>query len=182
MKYIIGTRGSKLAMTQADSVRVRLAEAYPDHEFEIRVIRTTGDQILNKPLHEIGGKGVFVREIEEELLNHKADIGVHSMKDMPSCPGPGLVFARAWKREDPRDTLVLREKMSLEELPEGAVIGTGSRRREFQLKRLRPDIQVAMIRGNVDTRLRKMEEQRLDGLILAAAGLMRLGLERWSAR
>ncbi len=178
MKYIIGTRGSKLAMTQADSVRVRLAEAYPDHEFEIRVIRTTGDQILNKPLHEIGGKGVFVREIEEELLNHKADIGVHSMKDMPSCPGPGLVFARAWKREDPRDTLVLREKMSLEELPEGAVIGTGSRRREFQLKRLRPDIQVAMIRGNVDTRLRKMEEQRLDGLILAAAGLKRLGLER----
>ena len=79
MKYIIGTRGSKLAMAQADSVRVRLAEAYPDHEFEIRVIRTTGDQILNKPLHEIGGKGVFVREIEEELLNHKADIGVHSM-------------------------------------------------------------------------------------------------------
>ena len=96
MKYIIGTRGSKLAMAQADSVRVRLAEAYPDHEFEIRVIRTTGDQILNKPLHEIGGKGVFVREIEEELLNHKADIGVHSMKDMPSCPGPGLVCMCVW--------------------------------------------------------------------------------------
>lgn len=177
MKYRIGTRGSALALAQADHVRNRLAKAYPDHEFEIRVIRTTGDRVAHKPLHEIGGKGVFVKEIEEEILDHKADIGVHSMKDMPSCPAPGLVFAKAWKREDPRDALVLREKRSLEELPKGAVIGTGSRRREFQIKRMRPDIEVVNIRGNVDTRLRKMEEQRLDGLILAAAGLKRLGLE-----
>lgn len=177
MKYRIGTRGSALALAQADHVRNRLAKAYPDHEFEIRVIRTTGDRVAHKPLHEIGGKGVFVKEIEEEILDYKADIGVHSMKDMPSCPAPGLVFAKAWKREDPRDALVLREKRSLEELPKGAVIGTGSRRREFQIKRMRPDIEVVNIRGNVDTRLRKMEEQRLDGLILAAAGLKRLGLE-----
>ena len=134
MKYRIGTRGSALALAQADHVRNRLAKAYPDHEFEIRVIRTTGDRVAHKPLHEIGGKGVFVKEIEEEILDHKADIGVHSMKDMPSCPAPGLVFAKAWKREDPRDALVLREKRSLEELPKGAVIGTGSRRREFQIK------------------------------------------------
>lgn len=177
MKYIIGTRGSKLALAQADCVRKKLAKAYPDHEFELQVIRTTGDRILDKPLHELGSKGVFVKEIEENILSHKADIGVHSMKDMPSYPAAGLTFAKSWKREDPRDVLILREKSSLEELPEGAVIGTGSRRREFQLKRLRPDIKVAAIRGNVDTRLQKMEAEKLDGIILAAAGIKRLGME-----
>lgn len=177
MEYIIGTRGSKLAVAQAEHVRRKLAQAYPEHKFEIRIIRTTGDRISDRPLHELGGKGVFVKEIEEDILNHKADIGVHSMKDMPSCPAPGLVFAKAWKREAPKDVLILREKASLEELPPGAVIGTGSRRREFQLKRLRNDIRVVNIRGNVDTRLRKMEEEKLDGIILAAAGLNRLGLQ-----
>lgn len=177
MRYIIASRGSKLALTQTEYVRSRLAAAYPQHEFQIQVVKTKGDLILDKPLHEIGDKGVFVKEIEEKILNHEADLGVHSMKDMPSAPVCGLMFAKAWKREDPRDVLILREKKSLEELPQGAVIGTGSRRREFQLKRLRPDLHITGIRGNVDTRLRKMLEQQLDGIVLAAAGLKRMGLE-----
>lgn len=177
MKYRIGTRGSRLALAQAEYVRGRLAEAYPAEEFEICVIKTKGDLVPDKPLHEIGDKGVFVKEIEEKIRDGAVHIGVHSMKDMPSRPAFGLTFTRAWKREDPRDVLILREKKALEELPEGAVIGTGSRRREFQLKRLRPDLKAVNIRGNVDTRLRKMEEEQLDGIILAAAGLHRLGMK-----
>lgn len=176
MKYMIGTRGSKLALAQAEYVRGRLAEVYREDSFEIRVIKTKGDQVLDKPLHEIGDKGLFVKEIEEKLLDGEVDIAVHSMKDMPSLPADGLVFAKPWKREDPRDALILREAGTIEELPQGAVIGTGSRRREFQLKRLRPDLHVVNIRGNVDTRLRKMEEEKLDGIVLAAAGLHRLGM------
>lgn len=177
MKYMIASRGSKLALTQTEYVRDRLAAAYPQHEFQIQVVKTKGDLVLDKPLHEIGDKGVFVKEIEEKIRNREAAIGVHSMKDMPSVPADGLMFAKAWKREDPRDVLILREKKSLEELPQGAVIGTGSRRRELQLKRLRPDLHIIGIRGNVDTRLRKMEEQQLDGIVLAAAGLKRMGLQ-----
>lgn len=177
MKYTIGTRGSKLALTQAEYVQGRLTAKYPEHEFEIKVIRTKGDVVLDRPLHEIGDKGVFVREIEEKLLSGEVDIGVHSMKDMPSLPASGLAFTKPWKRENPRDVLILREKNSLEELPCRAVIATGSRRREFQLKRLRPDLRVVNIRGNVDTRLRKMEEEKLDGIVLAAAGLHRLGMQ-----
>ncbi len=177
MKYIIGTRGSKLALTQAKTVCSKLAETYPEHTFEIQIVKTTGDLVLDKPLHEIGDKGVFVKEIEEKLLSGELHIGVHSMKDMPAAPATGLMFTRPWKREDPRDALILREKNSLEELPIGAVIGTGSKRREFQLMRLRPDLQVVGIRGNVDTRLRKMEEEKLDGILLAAAGLHRLSMQ-----
>ncbi len=176
LKYRIGTRGSKLALAQTELVKCRLEQNYPEHEFEIQIIQTKGDRIQNMPLDQIGDKGVFVREIEEKLLSGEVDIGVHSMKDMPSEPADGLLFTKAWKREDPRDVLVLREAESLEQLPPGAVIATGSRRREFQLKRLRPDIQITGIRGNIDTRLRKMEEQKLDGIVLAAAGLHRLGL------
>ncbi len=176
MKYIIGTRGSKLALAQAGMVCQRLAEAYPEDRFEIQAVKTKGDLVLDKPLHEIGDKGVFVREIEEKLLAGEVQIGVHSMKDMPAFPAPGLLFAKPWKREDPRDALILRREQSLDGLPEGAVIGTGSKRREFQLKRLRPDIKAVGIRGNVDTRLRKMEEEGLDGILLAAAGLHRLGM------
>lgn len=110
MKYTIGTRGSKLAVVQAEYVCRRLSETYPKHEFEIKIIKTKGDVVLDKPLHEIGDKGVFVREIEEQLLSGEVDIGVHSMKDMPSAPVSGLMFAKAWKREDPRDVLILREK------------------------------------------------------------------------
>lgn len=176
MKYIIGTRGSKLALVQAESIRDRLREAYPKHIFEIQVIQTTGDRIPNQPLNQFGNKGVFVREIEEQLLRGKIDIGVHSMKDMPAELPEGLRFAKAWKREDARDVLVLREAKSLRDLPPGAVIGTGSPRRELQLKACRPDIHIVPIRGNVDTRIRKMHEEKLDGIVLAAAGLNRLGL------
>ena len=175
MKYKIGTRGSLLAVAQAKEVCEKLKMAYPKEEFELQVIKTKGDVILDKPLHEIGDKGVFVKEIEEKLLSKEIQIGVHSMKDMPSKLAEGLIFSKAWKREDPRDVLILREKKSLEELPAGAVIGTGSKRREFQLKRIRQDLNVVGIRGNVETRLRKMEEEKLDGIILAAAGLIRLG-------
>ena len=177
MRYVIGTRGSKLALAQAEYVCSRLAEVYREDSFEIRVVKTKGDLVLDKPLHEIGDKGLFVKEIEEKLFDGEVDIAVHSMKDMPSFPADGLMFAKPWKREDPRDVLILREVGTIEELPYGAVIGTGSRRREFQLKRLRPDLNVVNIRGNVDTRLRKMEEEKLDGIVLAAAGLHRLGMQ-----
>ena len=177
MKYIIGTRGSKLALAQTESVCRRLRENYPEHEFEIQIIRTKGDRILHKPLHQIGDKGLFVGEIEEKIQSGEIHMGVHSMKDMPAEPAQGLVFTKAWNREDSRDVLILREVGSLDELPAGAVIATGSIRREAQLKRIRPDICVTGIRGNVDTRLRKMEEEKLDGIVLAAAGLHRLGLQ-----
>ncbi len=177
MNYVIGTRGSRLALAQAEFVRGRLARAYPNDTFEIRIIRTKGDMILDRPLDQIGDKGVFVKEIEEQLVLGNIQIGVHSMKDMPSEPAPGLIFTKAWKREDPRDALVLREKSSLFDLPQGATLGTGSKRRALQLTRIRPDLQIVGVRGNVDTRLKKMQEERLDGLVLAAAGLHRLGMQ-----
>lgn len=177
MKIRIGTRGSKLALVQTEYVKQRLQQAYPQHQYEIVVIRTKGDMIQDKPLHQIGAKGLFVQEIEAQLINGDIELAVHSMKDMPSQPEEGLGFSKMWKREDPRDVLVLRQAASLETLRAGAVIGTGSLRRAVELRKLRPDIQVVDIRGNVDTRLRKMEEQQLDGLVLAAAGLKRLNME-----
>lgn len=177
MKYIIGSRGSRLALIQTKYVQEKLAKTYPEHTFEIQIIKTKGDKIQNKPLDKIGGKGLFVKEIEEKIISGEIHMGVHSMKDMPSTPAKGLVFTKVWKREDPRDVLILRTAKHLSELREGAVIATGSKRRAFQLLKLRPDLQIINIRGNVDTRLRKMEEQQLDGIVLAAAGLKRLGME-----
>lgn len=177
MKYIIGTRGSKLALVQANYVRDLLERTYSDDTFEIRIISTKGDRVQDRPLNQIGDKGLFVKEIEEQILSGDVHIGVHSMKDMPAYPAEGLMFTKSWKREDPRDALVLREKKSLKELPYNAVIGTGSSRRRVQLLKMRPDLKVVDIRGNVDTRLRKMEEQKMDGIVLAAAGLKRLGME-----
>ena len=159
MNIRIGTRGSKLAMAQAREVCDRLREAFPEHEYEIVVISTKGDQIQNVALKQIGEKGIFVKEIERELLNGTIHLGVHSMKDMPAQCEKGLTFTKTWKREDPRDVLILREANSLNDLKEGAKIGTGSQRRACQLKWLRPDLQIVDIRGNVDTRLRKMKEQ-----------------------
>lgn len=178
MQIRIGTRGSKLAMAQAREVYDKLKERFPEHSYEIAAISTKGDKIQNLALKKMGDKGIFVKEIEEELLHGGVQIGVHSMKDMPSECQEGLGFTKAWKREDARDALVLRKAGSLEELGPGALIGTGSARRQGQLRLLRPDIRVVDVRGNVDTRLRKMEEQGLDGIILAAAGLKRLGMER----
>lgn len=177
MKIYIGTRGSRLALAQAEYVRNILMAACPQHSFEIKVITTKGDRITDRPLASIGGKGLFVHEIEEQLLSGGIHLAVHSMKDMPVSPAKGLAFTRTWRREDPRDVLVLREKASLSELPKGAIVGTGSIRRQAQLRLLRPDLRLIDIRGNIDTRLRKMEEQRLDGIVLAAAGLHRLGME-----
>lgn len=176
MKYIIGTRGSRLALVQAEYIRDMLFAAYPEDEFEIKTISTKGDIVQDKSLSQLGSQGVFIREIEEEILCGKVDIGVHSMKDMPSETAAGLIFTRPVKREDPRDVLVLREAASLAELPQNAVIGTGSKRRGLQLLKKRPDLQITDIRGNVETRLRKLTEQKLDGIVLAAAGLKRLGL------
>lgn len=175
MKYRIGTRGSRLALAQAELVRDRLSRSYPGEEYVLRIIKTKGDRIVDRPLDQIGGKGIFVREIEEQLLRGDIDLAVHSMKDMPVAPASGLAFTKTWRREDARDVLVLREAGSLEELRYGAVIGTGSLRRRIQLQRLRPDVKVVDIRGNVDTRIRRMTEEGLDGIVLAAAGLHRLG-------
>jgi hydroxymethylbilane synthase len=175
MKIVIGTRGSKLALVQAEGVRTRLQHAYPKDEFILKIIQTKGDRITNLPLDQIGDKGLFVREIEAQLLAGDIQMAVHSMKDMPAELPEGLCFARAWSREDPRDVLVLRNVTCLKELPHHAVIATGSKRRAFQLQKLRPDLQIVGIRGNVDTRLRKMEQEQLDGIVLAAAGLHRLG-------
>ena len=176
MNVIIGTRGSKLALAQAEYVKNRLQKHYPQNSYELKIISTKGDREQKKALDQIGDKGLFVREIEQELLDGTISLAVHSMKDMPAEQPSGLVFAHAWKREDPRDVLILREAVSLEELPQHAVIGTGSRRRAFQLLQLRKDLRITGIRGNVDTRIKKMQEEQLDGIVLAAAGLHRLCL------
>ena len=175
MNVIIGTRGSKLALAQAEYVKNRLQKHYPQNSYKLKIISTKGDWEQKKALDQIGDKGLFVREIEQELLDGTISLAVHSMKDMPAEQPAGLVFAHAWKREDPRDVLILREAASLEELPQHAVIGTGSRRRAFQLLQLRKDLRITGIRGNVDTRIKKMQEEQLDGIVLAAAGLHRLG-------
>lgn len=179
MIYKIGTRGSRLALAQAEIVQKRLAEHFPEHVFELVIVKTTGDKLSNVPMREVGTKGIFIKELEEQLLHGTIDMAVHSMKDMPGQLPEGLMLSKTWQREDARDILILREKRSLEELLPGAVIATGSLRRKYQLLRLRPDLQVVDIRGNVETRIRKMEEQRLDGIVLAAAGLKRLHLEKW---
>lgn len=178
MKIVIGTRGSALAMAQARYVIDRLQENNPQDQFELKIIKTKGDRIQNRSLGQIGGKGVFVREIEKELLAGDIQLAVHSMKDMPAQVPEGLCFAKSWVREDPRDVLVLREVSCLEELPLHARIGTGSKRRGCQLLLLRPDLEIVDIRGNVDTRLARMQEEKLDGIVLAAAGLKRLGRQQ----
>ena len=177
----VGTRGSKLALAQTNYVIDKLKEHYPEHEYQAVVIKTTGDLDLNRPLDAIGSKGIFVDEIEKALLSGEIQMAVHSMKDMPSVLAEGLIFAKAWEREDPRDVLILKNAKSLKDLKIGANIATGSKRRSFQLLQLRPDLNICPIRGNIDSRLRKLEEglsdgTELDGIVLAAAGLRRLGL------
>ena len=182
MIYKVGTRGSNLAIAQTKQVIDKLKECFPEDEYNPVVIETTGDKEQVKALDKIGEKGIFTDEIEKVLLSKDIDFAVHSMKDMPSEQAQGLTFAKAWKREDPRDVLVLREASSLDELPMGAILATGSKRRAFQIKKLRDDIEIVGIRGNVDTRIRKLHEpledgRYIDGIVLAAAGLIRLGRE-----
>ncbi len=174
----IGTRGSPLALVQARTVRARLAAAVGVNEdtIELVVIRTTGDAIQDRPLAEEGGKGLFTKEIEEALLAKRIDLAVHSAKDMPTILPKGLVLAACLEREDPRDVFISRKARSLAELPRGARLGTASLRRQAIAKRVRPDLDVTPLRGNVETRLRKLDAGEVDATLLALAGLKRLGL------
>ncbi|WP_297131542.1 hydroxymethylbilane synthase [Terrisporobacter sp.] len=178
MKIVVGTRGSKLALVQTNWVVDALKKVNPGIEFEVKVIKTKGDLVTHLPLHKIGDKGLFTKEIEQQLLNKEIDLAVHSMKDMPSILPDGLKFASVPRREDPRDILVLKEGYkTIEDLPMGAKIGTGSKRRTYQLLKYRPDLEIVPIRGNIETRIKKIEDENLDGVVLAAAGLLRAGLE-----
>ena len=176
MKIIVGSRGSKLAVVQTNWLLEELRKANPEVDFELKIIKTKGDKIQHKALDKIGDKGIFTKELEDALLSGEIDMAVHSMKDMPSALPDGLTLWVPPMREDPRDVLLTPHKISaIQELPENAVIGTGSKRRIYQLKNIRKDFEVVGIRGNIDTRIRKMKEQGLDGIILAAAGLKRIG-------
>lgn len=177
MKITIGTRGSNLALTQTNMVGDLIKEKFPNVEIEIKIIKTTGDLRRDVPIGQIGGKEIFVKEIESALLNGEIDLAIHSMKDMPGELPKGLTLSATPKREDPRDVLVLKDSKSLEDIKFGGKIATGSKRRAFQLKKLRNDLNIVPIRGNVETRIGKIESENLDGVVLAAAGIHRLGLK-----
>jgi len=174
----IGTRGSPLALAQARMVRAHLAAAHgwSEDEIEINVIRTSGDRIQDRPLSEVGGKGLFTKEIEDALLSGAIDLAVHSAKDMPTVLPDGLMLAACLRREDVRDVFISRKAATLADLPRGAVVGSASLRRQAMVKRLRPDISVIPFRGNVETRIRKLDGGEVDATLLALAGLKRLGL------
>jgi len=174
MPLTIASRGSQLALWQARWVSERLTSL--GHECRIEIVKTTGDKITDVPLAQVGGKGLFTKEIEEALLDGRAHLAVHSLKDLPTELPAGLALAAVPEREDPHDAVVGRK---LVDLPAGATVGTSSLRRAAQLRRLRPDLNIESIRGNVDTRLRKLDEGRYDAIVLAAAGLNRLG---WAGR
>ncbi len=175
-RIVIATRQSPLALWQAEHVQRRLLEAHPGLEVELLKMNTQGDIILDTPLAKIGGKGLFVKELEQGLMDGRADIAVHSMKDVPVELPEGLHLPVILEREDPRDAFVSNHYTSFEALPQGAKLGTSSLRRQCQLSALRPDLEVISLRGNVGTRLRKLDEGQYDAIILAAAGLMRLEL------
>jgi len=176
----IGTRGSPLALAQTEETRQRFIAAHPqlggDDAVETVIIRTTGDKILDRPLAEVGGKGMFTKEIDEAMLDGRIDLAVHSMKDLPTWLPDGIVLACVLPREDPRDGFIARSGGGLGGLPDGAVVGTSSLRRQAQLLHRRPDVKVVTLRGNVQTRLNKVEDHTVDATLLALAGLRRLGL------
>jgi len=174
----IGSRGSPLALVQAREVQSRLAAAcgLPPERIAIKIIRTTGDAVQDRPLSAVGGKGLFTKEIEEALISGAIDLAVHSSKDMSTVLPEGLALSAFLPREDPRDAFIGRTAKTLRELPAGAVVGTASLRRAAMVKRLRPDLAIAPLRGNVETRLRKIEAGEADATLLAVAGLKRLGL------
>ena len=174
----LGTRASALARAQAEVVASRLRAAWPELGVETRTLVTAGDrtQAAGRPLPEIGGKGLFTEELERALRAGEIDLAVHSLKDLPTQEGPGVIVAGVCARDDPRDCLVCRDGLVLSELPAGAVVGTSSLRRAAQLLALRPELEVRSIRGNVDTRVRKVREGEYDAAVLAAAGVLRLGL------
>ena len=175
----MGSRGSALALRQTGSVLGELSRRFPDRRFRMEVVRTTGDRQPDASLAAIGGQGAFVKELEAALHARRVDLAMHSLKDVPTELGEGLVLAAVSERGDVRDAVVSRENSRLTELPPGSRVGTGSLRRSVQVRALRPDVEVVDLRGNVDTRLRRVEEGLVDAAILAAAGLARLGyLER----
>jgi hydroxymethylbilane synthase len=173
-----------LALVQARTVRERLAAALgrPADTIELKIIRTTGDTIIDRPLAEEGGKGLFTKEIEEALIRGDIDLAVHSAKDMPTFLPIGLILAACLEREDPRDVFISAKAITIAALPQGAKVGTASLRRQAIMKRARPDLEVAPLRGNVETRLRKLDDGEADAIILALAGLRRLGLEGRATR
>jgi hydroxymethylbilane synthase len=176
-KLRIGSRGSQLALWQANHISALLREQ--GHEVELQIIKTTGDKILDVALAKVGTKGMFTKEIEEALQEGHIDLAVHSMKDVPTELAPPFVLAATMEREDPRDAFLSVHHSGLAELPHGAHIGTSSLRRQAQLKAMRPDLRISPLRGNVDTRIRKMESGEYDAIMLAAAGVKRLGLEQF---
>ncbi|SFO13374.1 hydroxymethylbilane synthase [Nitrosospira briensis] len=175
-KIVIATRESALALWQANFIRDRLAKLYPQTELDIFGMTTRGDQILDVSLSKIGGKGLFIKELEQALEEGRADIAVHSMKDVPMDMPPGFALAAIAEREDPRDAFISNRHANLDALPPGSIVGTSSLRRESQLRARFPHLQVQPLRGNVQTRLRKLDEGQFSAIILAAAGLKRLGL------
>ncbi|HEY0190711.1 MAG TPA: hydroxymethylbilane synthase [Kofleriaceae bacterium] len=175
-RLVIATRGSALALWQAEHVKARLAAVSPSTAVDFNVIKTSGDKILDVPLAKVGGKGLFVKEIEQALLDRQADLAVHSMKDVPAELAPGLTLAAVSTREVAWDALCARSPVTIDTLPHGAKVGTSSMRRQCQLLARRPDLQIAMLRGNVPTRLKKLDDGEFDAIVLAAAGLTRLGL------
>ncbi len=175
-KLIIATRGSKLALWQSKHIKARLEELRPGLEVELNIIVTSGDKIQDVALAKIGGKGLFLKELEEAMLRGEAHMAVHSLKDVPTVMPEGLPLAAITEREDVRDAMLSEKYASLNELPQGAVVGTSSLRRKMQLLLIRPDLVIKDLRGNVDTRIRKLKEGQFDAIILAAAGINRLGL------
>ncbi|MCL0051078.1 hydroxymethylbilane synthase [Thermodesulfovibrionales bacterium] len=181
-KLIIGARGSRLALWQAEWVRSELKRTHPGIDIGLDKIKTTGDKILDVPLSKVGGKGLFVKEIEEALLSGRIDIAVHSMKDVPADLQEGLRIAAVCEREDPRDAFITKVENGRQrvekfmDLPSGAIVGTSSLRRSCQLLNIRPDLKIKQLRGNLDTRLRRLDEGQFDAIILAAAGVKRLRL------
>jgi hydroxymethylbilane synthase len=173
----IGTRGSQLALYQANWVKEKLIKAHPSLNVTLIKIRTTGDKVQDTPLAKIGGKGLFVKEIEEALIQRRIDLAVHSIKDVPTEFPKGLHLSVITQREDPRDVLIARDGKPLKDLPQKAKIGTSSLRRRAQLLHFRSDLELVSLRGNLDTRLKKLKTMNLDGIVLALAGVKRLGLE-----
>ena len=175
----IGTRGSPLALAQAEEVKARLAAAFPelasDQAIDIVIIKTTGDKILDRALSEVGGKGLFTKEIDDAMLENRIDLAVHSMKDVPTWLPDGIVLPCMLEREDPRDVFISEKAATIADLPAGSVIGTASLRRQAQVLHKRPDLKVETFRGNVQTRLKKLSENEVDATLLALAGLNRLG-------
>ena len=176
-KICIGTRGSKLALWQANFIKSEIERIVPDIHIELDIIKTKGDRITDRPLAMVGGKGLFVKEIESALLNHNIDLAVHSMKDMPGELPQGLVIGAIPERENPFDVLIAKNDYMLNDYKKGFIVGTSSLRRASQIKHIKPDVRIKSIRGNLDTRINKLEAGEYDAIVLAAAGLRRMGQE-----